>query len=115
MNKVIAMLRHGFVSSSGKTPEFIAFTRIFRSEFSKVLKGLGCTDLECHNGHFYVYGFFNAADGKTWYFNLGDVRGMWPENQLLVRTAEHRKDWRGGPNQYARLDSLAQELERITA
>ena len=38
MKKTLALLQQGFESSSQKTPEFIAFCRVFKSEFSKVLK-----------------------------------------------------------------------------
>lgn len=112
MNKTLSLLKRGFESSSSKTPEFTAFTRTFKSEFKKVLKELNCTELECINGHFDISGFFNSANGQLWYFNIGDVR--WGQrNSLLIRTAQHRKDYTGGPNMYAGLEYLIPELKRI--
>lgn len=37
MNKALALLKQGFESSSEITPEFKRFTRIFKSEFGKLL------------------------------------------------------------------------------
>lgn len=113
MNNTLTLLKRGFVSSSETTPEFKWFTRTFKSEFNKLLKKIGCTGLECHNGHFYISGFFNSANGQLWYFSLSDVRGMFRGGSLLVRTAEHRKDYYGGTNRYADMNSLEEELSRI--
>lgn len=112
MNKTLAQLKRGFISSYCRTQEFTAFCRTFKSEFKKVLGELGCTDLECFNGHFYISGFFSSANGRTWYFSIGDVRWM-GKHEILVRTAQHRKDFTGGANMYAGLDALTESLERI--
>ena len=114
MNKTLQQLKRGFESASYKTPEFTSFCRTFKSEFGKLLKELGCSDLECSNGHFEISGFFNSADGRLWYFNIGDVRWMLGDT-MLVRTAEHRKDYKGGWNQNANLHYLKQDLTRLIA
>lgn len=44
MKKTLILLKQGFESSAYKTPEFIAFTRTFKSEFKKVLKDLKCSE-----------------------------------------------------------------------
>ncbi|MGZ2609429.1 hypothetical protein [uncultured Bacteroides sp.] len=113
MNNTLTLLKRGFESSIETTPKFKRFTRTFKSEFNKLLKKIGCTDLECHNGHFYIYGFFNAANGQLWYFSLSDVRDIFHGGSLLIRTAEHRKDYYGGTNRYADMSSLEEELSRI--
>lgn len=112
MNKTISKINHGFENTSGKTPEFTAFCRTFKLEFKKLLNTLGCVDLECFNGHFYISGFFNSAYGQLWYFSLGDVRLM-KRPIMLVRTAQHRKDYTGGTNMWVNLDELAENLTRI--
>ena len=112
MNYTQTLLKKGFESSSTKTPEFTAFTRTFKSEFKKVLKELNCTELECNIGHFYIFGFFNSAYGQLWYFSISDVR--WGQhNTILIRTAQHRKDYTGGPNMYAELEYLISDLKKI--
>lgn len=51
--------------------------------------------------HFYINGFFDYK-GQLYYFSLSDVRGANFQNSvsMMFRTAEHRKDWRGGSNQW---------------
>lgn len=109
-NTVIALLA-GFESSSGKTPEFLAFVRTFKKEFTKELEFLGATNIQFSRGHFYVSGFFTVGT-KMFYFNLGDVRGMDYSmkhnpgscmSQLLYREVQHYKDYTGGMNRYVRI------------
>jgi len=119
MKKTLALLKAGFESSSGLTPEFAQFFRTFKSEFTKELRTIGATQIVFNRGHFYVSGFF-TVDNQAWYFSLSDVRGMdyglknHPEscmNKLLYRTAKHYKDYTGGHNRYAIIETdMAQEM-----
>ena len=116
MKKSIALLKKGFESSSQTTQEFLNFVRTFRSEFTKELKSIGATDIQIGKGHFYVSGFF-TVDGQAWYFSLSDVRGMeYCLNQscmgkLLYRTAKNYKDFTGGQNRYATIETgMAQKM-----
>ena len=111
MKETVKLLEAGFESSSGKTPEFKAFTRVFKKEFTKELKSIAATDIVFSVGHFYVSGFF-TVNGQPYYFRLPDVRGMDyclkanPDStlcQLLYRTARDYKDYTGGENRYARI------------
>lgn len=109
MNKTLNLLHKGFVSSSGKTPEFMDFTKTFKAELHSVLKVMRCQNITFNVGHFYISGFFDDANGQLWYFSIDDVRWM-SDMTLLVRTAQHRKDYTGGTNQYAPLNNLQQTL-----
>ncbi len=109
MNKTLYLLHKGFESSSEKTPEFVAFTKTFKAEFRSVLKMMECQNITFSIGHFYISGFFDDANGQLWYFSIGDVRWM-SDMTLLVRTAQHRKDYTGGTNRYALLNNLQQTL-----
>lgn len=103
MKKTINLLRGGFESSSGLTPEFANFYKVFKSEFTKELKSIGATDIKFSRGHFYVSGFF-TLDGQAYYFSLNDVRGHFSDHnlpKLLYRTAKDYKDFTGGMNRYA--------------
>jgi hypothetical protein len=106
MNKSLAMLRNGFQSSSGLTPEFKSFASTFRSEFYKELKNIGATNVEFNIGHFYISGFFDVKD-KTYYFSLSDVRSFLENDVhfggLLYRTAKNHKDYTGGVNCYVKI------------
>lgn len=107
MKKSLALLRKGFESSSGTTPEFLTFVRTFKNEFTKLLQAKGCTNIEIGKGHFYVSGFCTSPTGQPYYFSISDVRmfsegnGIW--GSLLYRTAKDYKDYTGGYNQYVRI------------
>jgi hypothetical protein len=64
----------------------------------KALALFGGTDIEILRGYNYRSGFFNK-DGQLYYFSTWDMRGG-DMNNLLIRTAAHRKDWTGGSNTY---------------
>jgi len=111
MKQSLKLLKAGFESSSGKTPEFLHFARIFKKEFTCELQSIGATDIVFSVGHFYISGFF-TIDGQAYYFSIPDVRGMNyllarnPDSsmcQLLYRTAKDYKDYTGGQNRYAKI------------
>ena len=111
MKKTLELLKQGFESSSGKTPEFMEFTKVFKKEFTKELKSINAIDIIFSIGHFDISGFF-TIDKQAWYFSIPDVRDMdygleiYPNscmNQLLYRTAKDYKDYTGGYNRYAKI------------
>lgn len=104
MKKSLQLLRKGFESSSGTTPEFLSFFRTFKSELTKILTDKGCTKIEIGKGHFYVSGFFTAPSGQVYYISLPDVRGN--VNSMMYRTAQHYKDYTGGSNQWIDLNDV---------
>ena len=101
MKHTVSLLERGFESSSVKTPEFKAFARIFKKEFTSELKSIGATDIVFSVGHFYISGFFTIGT-QAWYFSIPDVRGSEHKMpQLLYRIAKDYKDYTGGINHYA--------------
>ena len=110
MKKSLRLLRKGFESSSGTTPQFLSFYRTFKNELTKILTVKGCTNIEIGKGHFYVSGFFTASSGQVYYVSLSDVRGFnetgWHNGSLMYRTAKDYKDYTGGCNQFVRLDEV---------
>ena len=113
MKKTVKLLEGGFESSSGTTPEFLNFFRTFKKEFTKELESIGATNIQIGKGHFYVSGFFTVYN-QIWYFSIPDVRGMSygmfkdPNscmNKLLYRTAKDYKDYTGGNNRYAKIET----------
>ena len=113
MKQTVKLLEGGFESSSNTTPEFINFFRTFKKEFTKELQSIGATDIQIGKGHFYVSGFFTVYN-QAWYFSISDVRGMnyglknYPDNcmsKLLYRTAKNYKDYTGGQNRYAKIET----------
>lgn len=102
-----------FESSSGLTPEFAQFAR----DYKKAIKEKA-PDFELvaySRGHFNISGFLEHKETKKLvYFNTSDVRGSqdW-FNSILIRTAEHIKDYRGGSNNYTMLESMNMRAERL--
>jgi len=113
VRKTVLALQQEFVSSSRLTPQFACFYRLFKKEFSAALrKNFDITEIKMSRGHFYISGFFQLADGRIWYFSLGDVR--WGDGKLLVRTAKSFEDYTGGANNFLKLSDIA-ELKRIVS
>jgi hypothetical protein len=117
MRKLEDWLGVQFESSSGKTPEFMAFARMFRARIKKEAARFQLEVVAWNTGHFYCSGFVkNKITGKFAYFSVSDVRhfpGEWADN-ILVRTAQHIKDYTGGANGSADLKSIGWKLEGLT-
>lgn len=121
--KTTKWLNNRFESSSQKTAEFTQFARDFKSDIKNLI---GDNANVCGHyklvdfsvGHFYVSGFIqNQNSGKLAYFSIDDVRfspDNWSES-VLIRTAQHIKDYTGGMNHYTQLLDIAEQLECLTA
>ena len=106
-------INYEFESSCSKTPEFVAFARDFKRFVKKALP-YGAELVKWNVGHFYVSGFVKKND-KYVYFETSDVRffpNTWFTN-LLIRTAQHVKDYTGGANTYTALDEFAVNAENL--
>jgi hypothetical protein len=111
MLKTIEWLKNVyFESSSGETPQFKEFRKIFKSEFRNLLRLKGCKHSIISDGHFYLSGFFTTKSGVTYYFNLSDVRWSTDRDnpRLLYRTTKDFNDYSGGTNMYAPIETFAQ-------
>lgn len=104
MKRILSLLALRFVSSSGKTPEFLSFARKFKIAFDNEIDKYNGLLIEYYVGHFYVSGFFKLATGQLIYFSLPDVR-TWQNNRpdtfygsMLWRTVKNIKDFTGGKN-----------------
>jgi len=113
MKQSLKLLKRGFESSCSTTEEFLTFFKTFTKEFTKELESIGATDIQIGKGHFYVSGFFTLGT-QAWYFSISDVRGMYYSlainsyscmNKLMYRTAKDYKDYTGGYNRYAKIET----------
>ena len=114
--KTTKYINYNFESSCYKTEEFIQFSRDFKSDLKKII-GDAYTLVNFSVGHFYLSGFIeNKATKKLAYFSTSDVRGCNNEwhNSLLIRTAEHIKDFSGGRNKFTSLEKIAESLDDLT-
>ncbi len=106
MKKIEAILKSTeFESSSTETKQFNEFFKLFKKEFETELSSIGASNFTFHKGHFYISGFFDLGT-KLYYFSLSDVRDCHfrDKTSLLYRTAQHRKDFSGGINQYVNIE-----------
>jgi len=107
--KTLYLLAQDFESSSGRTPQYLEFHKVFKKEFTAMLKSF-TTELELSKpNHFDVTGFFKMDDGRIYYFSVGDLR--WAKDSMLIRTADGFKDYTGGSNGFINLnDAFEQNL-----
>ena len=103
MDQVRDLIEDGFESSSGLTPKFLAFAKLFKRLFTKELAKVECSLLKFNRGHFYVSGFFRKGS-QLYYFSVSDVRDSWGIPTMLYRTATSTKDYTGGHNQYVNIE-----------
>lgn len=111
-----AWINTDFESSSQTTPQFASFSRAFRRHIKQIFAGVGLELVEYNRGHFYISGFAkNPTTGKFAYFSTNDVRGSngWLTS-LLVRSAEHEKDYTGGANGFAPLAMVGVKAMELT-
>ena len=103
-----------FESSSGLTQEFANFARDYKRFISR-LDGFELVNFS--RGHFEVSAFLkNTATGKLVYISSSDVRFFRDEwyKDVLIRTAEHEKDYLGGRNEYTTLNTLRDKTLELT-
>lgn len=96
---------------------FKQFHRDLRSYLRSEGKKHGLELIMGKPNHFITSGFFyNPNTGKYAYWSIPDVRYFKDEwyNKMLVRTAEHAKDFHGGMNYYASLPLLVSMAKGLT-
>lgn len=114
-NNIEAWLNYTFKSSSSPTEEWIEFYKQIKKELKKIE---GYELLNCSRGHFYFSAFLkNKHTGKLVYICCSDVR-YFPDSwydYLLIRTAEHDKDYTGGSNCYTSFRKIKEVADKLTA
>lgn len=105
MKQSIALIKAGFESTSQRSREFEAFSRIFKREFKKELENADCTLEKFSVGHFYISGFFKSPSGELYYFSTLDMRHFSDIVRMYYRTAMSTNDYTGGHNQWMDIES----------
>jgi hypothetical protein len=115
MKKALQSTQQEFESSSSRTPQYLSWHRLFKRAFTKFLESKGATNIVIGKpNHFDMSGFFTLGNA-VWYFSISDLR--WSKESMLIRTAEHYKDYTGGRNQYIPLtteESFTKDFTSIT-
>ena len=105
-----------FESSSGLTEEFAAFAKMFKQRIKRECEKNELSLCSFDRGHFYCSGFVGSQKtGRYIYFSISDVRyfsNSWLNN-ILIRTAEHIKDFTGGRNNSTDLKNFGQTAKAL--
>ena len=111
-----------FESSTEKTKEFTSFATKFKNVIKSILEETNPNFIldNFSVGHFYVAGFIkNQENNKFVYFSIFDVRCHNVRHdvldRILVRIAQHNKDFTGGTNNFVELENFKFKLERLLA
>lgn len=71
MKNSLNLIREKFESSSYQTSQYLDFYKVFKSEFTKLLKDLQCTEIKINKpNHFDISGFFKLQILKFGIFDL---------------------------------------------
>ena len=109
--KIKKWLNYSFESSSVLTTEFSKFNRDIKSFVKNETKDT-FELVSWSRGHFGFSGFLrNLESNKFVYFSASDVRHF-PDSwfsTLLVRTAEHAKDYTGGMNNTICIENITEK------
>lgn len=101
-DRVLYLLAFDFESSCERTPQYREFHRIFRTEFTRLLKPHISEIKISPPNHFDVYGFFETNEGQIFCFSIGDLR--WDKELMMIRTAKDFNDHNGGSNNFITID-----------
>lgn len=97
-----------------RSQEYVVFQRAFKRLLNNIAKELGATLVSFTAGHYYESAMFER-NGRYAYLNRegGFSRSTPVLHRILVRTAEHEKDYRGGSNNYPNWSQLTNEIDRL--
>ena len=107
-------VNYQFSSNSYIEDDFKSFNTKFKNAIKKLLPD----EFELHywiRGHYYCSGVIKTPKDKFIYISIPDVRffaGEWITN-ILYRTMEHDKDWKGGPNNYTSLFTFTEDIKKL--
>ena len=104
-------------SSGGTTGEgYKKFERTFRGYIKNIATKNNLELVKFNKGHYYFSCFIKNPDtGLCVYVSISDVRAFpneWRDN-ILIRTADHEKDYRGGQNSFTSLEKLEYTMKRM--
>ena len=106
---------------SSKSQEFIQFAKDMKSTIREICKERGVELVKWSVGHYDVSGFIKKNE-KFVYFSYSEPRHFAIDlnasscmNGILIRTAEHEKDYRGGFNHFCNIYQMGGMVDRLTA
>ena len=105
---------HIFSNGSYASDDFKSFNTKYKNYINKILPN-GFSIYQWIKGHYYISAVLKTPTDRFIYISISDVRyspNEWFTN-ILYRTMENDRDFRGGMNHYTSLFTLARDLERL--
>ena len=100
---------------SVRSNEYKDFERAFKRILMKMAEDMGATLVWFHPMHYDESAMFER-NGKYVYLSHSNNlfnRSTPDLHHILIRTAEHEKDYHGGPNNYSDWADLANNIDRL--
>ena len=106
-------LAHEFSTGCYTGEDYKSFQRKYINYLRALCKENGWELIVSSKSHYWFSIFIRNQAGKYLYLCISDVRFFKNEwyNHILIRTAEHEKDYRGGGNNYTSLPNLTRTAE----
>ena len=115
LNELKKYLYYEFSSGCYTGQDYLTFQTKYINYLRSLCRTNGWELVNVGKGHYYFSAFIKNADGKHLYLSIDDVRGCnnhWYD-RILIRTAGHAKDYRGGHNHHTALTELTEKAERL--
>lgn len=97
------------------SPEYESFQRKYKNCIKGIASEIGGELVRFSPNH-YEFSCFVKRNDKFVYISISDVR-YWRNgwyNNILIRTAQHDRDFTGGRNEYTNLDGLRDKIIELT-
>ena len=101
-----------FESSCFRTQQYVEFEKACKRELKKQCAERGINLHSFHGNHF-EWSAVLECGGKFVYVGLSDVRFWNWYDDVLIRTMEHDKDWRGGHNNRCSFDKIGDKAVEL--
>ena len=107
-------LNYEFSSSGYTGDDYKSFERKYINYLKSLAKENGWELVNVGKNHYEFSAFFKYRD-KYVYLSISDVRFWQNEwyNHILIRTATHQRDYRGGRNNYTTLPTLPFAIKNL--
>ena len=114
LNDMKKYLNYEFSTGCYTGEDYKSFQRKYINYLKTLCKENGWELVNVGKNHYQFSAFFKYND-KYVYFSISDVR-FWQNEwfkHILVRTASHEKDYRGGSNCYTTLPTLTTAIKNL--
>ena len=104
MENIVKQIKnwHTTGTNSKHDPYWKEFVRDFKKTIKKELEEINVENIVFSVGHYYISGFFQLGE-QNYYFSISDVRHF-SNDMMMVRTAKDFNDYRGGSNNWIKME-----------